>query len=562
MSTSAETGQRDKWWRTAVIYQVYPRSFADSDGDGMGDLPGITSRLRYLKELGVDAIWLSPFYRSPQVDAGYDVSDPFDVDPLFGTLADAETLIASAHQRGLRIIVDIVPNHCSDQHPRFRAAIEAGPGSAEREEFIFRDGKGTDGSTPPNAWAGTDDGSAWTRVIGADGRPEQWYLHLFDKSQPDWNWENPAVIAYHDDVLHFWLEKGVDGFRVDVSHGMVKAAGLPDYDPGEPSVVMETRDPATRPPMWDQDGVHEIHRRWRGIVDRYDGDRILVAEAWLHPDRSKLYVRSDEMHQSFNFHHLVTEWDADELKDEISTNLEANGSVGAATTWVLSNHDVIRHASRLGYPRGTQLPYGIGAQHPQPDRELGLRRARAATQLMLALPGSCYLYQGEELGLPEVTDLPESAIRDYHFFATHGRERGRDGCRVPLPWQSSAPAFGFSPSGESWLPQPTWFSEFSVDAQESDPASTLSFYRRAIELRRTHGLSAGKLNWFESAPGVISFDVTTSSGRVAVLANTTDDDRTVPLPSGTVLLTSDGGRYAAGTRQSLRANSSIWILRT
>jgi alpha-glucosidase len=546
------------WWRDAVIYQIYLRSFADSDGDGVGDLPGITARLDHLVDLGVDALWLTPFYPSPQVDMGYDVADYCDVDPLFGTLSDVDALLARAHRLGLRVIVDIVPNHCSSAHPRFAAALAAGPGSSEREWFIFRDGRGPGGAQPPNDWPGTEAGAAWTRVVAPDGTPEQWYLHLFDAAQPDWNWENPAVADMFDDVLRFWLDRGIDGFRVDVSHGMVKAPGLPDMGPRSWNQVIPTVDPATRPPMWDQDGVHEIHRRWRTVVDEYDG-RVLVAEAWLDPRRGRLYVRPDEMHQSFNFAFLVSPWRAADLRATIDESLAADGSVGAPTTWVLSNHDVIRHASRLGYPADATHTGGIGLGDPQPDRALGLCRARAATTLMLALPGGAYLYQGEELGLPEVTDLPDESRTDYIWFASGGTNRGRDGCRVPLPWVHDAPSFGFGPGPKSWLPQPAWFARHAVDIQRGLAGSTLELYRLALRLRRELGLGHGDVVWLETPPDVLGV----RRGAVTVLTNTGSGAVQVPVPAGSRRLLDSTGEHTGAPVESptatLPPDTTWWL---
>jgi len=516
------------WWRDAVIYQVYPRSFADSDGDGMGDLPGITGRLPALKALGIDAVWLSPFYPSPQLDAGYDVSDYRSVDPLFGDLGDADKLIAEAHELGLRFIVDLVPNHTSGAHPWFRAALAAAPGSPERERFIFRDGSGPDGATPPNSWTSRFGGSSWDRA--PDG---QWYLHLFDAGQPDLNWSNPEVRDEFVAILRFWLDRGVDGFRVDVAHGLVKAENLPDW---VGSSLLHDLDPdGPRPPMWDQDGVHEIYRQWRRVLDEYPGDRILVAEAWVHPiERLARYVRPDEMHQAFNFEYLDTPWNAAALRAVIDSSLAANDTVGAPTTWVLSNHDVVRHATRLGYPAGTRRMSGIGAGDPQPDTGLGLRRARAATLQMLALPGSAYLYQGEELGLPEHTTLPDELRQDPTWRRSGHTERGRDGCRVPIPWEADAPSYGFGPSDASWLPQPASWAEYALDRQQGVPGSTWELYRTALELRREHGLGGNTLAWQPSPDDVLAFH----SGDVLVLTNLGAEP--VALPAGTrVLLTSE-----------------------
>lgn len=547
-----------QWWRSAVIYQVYPRSFADSDGDGIGDLPGITAHLDHLVELGVDALWLSPFYRSPQVDAGYDVADYRDVDPLFGTLADADALLARAHQLGLRVIVDLVPNHTSDEHAWFRAACAAAPGSPERARYLFRDGRGEHGELPPNNWESVFGGRAWTRVTEADGTPGQWYLHLFDAGQPDLNWENPEVRAEFEDVLRFWLDRGVDGFRVDVAHGMVKAEGLPDWS-GHVAMI-EGDEQGTVPggtnPMFDQEGVHEIFRAWRRVLEEYPGERVMVAEAWVDPlPRLARYVRPDELHQAFNFDVLVTGWDAARLRRVIDSSFAANDAVGAPTTWVLSNHDVVRHASRLGLPDPTSRPNGIGPDDVQPDAELGLRRARAATLLVLALPGSAYLYQGEELGLPDHTTLDPSVRTDPAFFRTGGTELGRDGCRVPLPWRADAPAYGFSPTGTTWLPQPDEWARLAVDVQRDQAGSTLELYRAALRLRRDHGLGSGDLSWapeVSTDPTVLAF----VDRDVLVVANL--GEGSVQLPDdGHVLLSS--APLAAGAERIVPAATTVWV---
>ncbi|MEU4568227.1 glycoside hydrolase family 13 protein [Micromonospora sp. NPDC023956] len=523
-------GPATGWWTEAVIYQIYPRSFADSDGDGIGDLPGITARLGHLADLGVDAVWLSPFYPSPQADAGYDVSDYRDVEPLFGTLDDADRLIADAHARGMRVIVDLVPNHTSSAHAWFRAALAAGPGSPERQRYVFRDGRGPDSTEPPNDWQSTFGGPAWTRV--ADG---QWYLHLFDPAQPDLNWDNPEVRAEFLDVLRFWLDRGVDGFRVDVAHGLVKQADLADWQ--EPQEILSSGHEVDkpRPPMWDQEGVHDIYRDWRRLLDSYDGERILVAEAWVEPaERLARYVRPDEMHQAFNFEYLLASWTAPAQYAVITRSLEATDGVGAPTTWVLSNHDVVRHASRLGLPIGTPRPNGIGVDDPQPDAALGLRRARAATLLMLALPGSAYLFQGEELGLPEHTSLPDEVRQDPTWKRSGHTERGRDGCRVPIPWEADAPSYGFGPTDASWLPQPPLWAEYALDRQRGVPGSTYELYRTALRLRREHGLGRGTLRWLAAGDEVLHF----GNGAVGVLTNF--GAAAVPLPDGAELLHASG----------------------
>ncbi|MET0467298.1 MAG: alpha-amylase family glycosyl hydrolase [Aeromicrobium sp.] len=544
------------WWRDAVIYQVYPRSWADSDGDGIGDLPGITSHLDHLVALGVDAIWLSPFYTSPQNDGGYDVADYRDVDPLFGTLADFDTLAARAHELGLRVIVDLVPNHSSDQHAWFQAALAAEPGSPERARYIFRDGLGENGDLPPNNWESNFGGPAWTRVPNPDGTPGQWYLHLFDPSQPDFDWNNPEVQEEFRSILRFWLDRGVDGFRIDVAHGLHKEPGLPDA-PEDYDLAIH---PTSVQPMWDKPAVHEVYRDWRRLVDEYrvegqDADRILVAEAWVVPPESLAkYVRPDELHQSFNFGYLMTPWKAEHQREAIASALDATAAVGAPQTWVLSNHDVPRHASRLSYDidQATRV-LGIGPDDPQPDPELGLRRARAATGVMLALPGSAYLYQGEELGLPEATTLPADVRQDPTFVRTDGKDVGRDGCRVPVPWHADQPAFGFSPTGESWLPQPEVYGDLAPNRQDGVAGSTLEFYRRLLTVRRKYGLGRGELHWQDGTDDVLAFTVTGSGGRrVQVVTNFGQEP--LDLPHGELLAVSGP---LAGHR--LPTDTTAWI---
>lgn len=563
------------WWRSAVIYQVYPRSFADGNGDGVGDLPGITARLRHLSRLGVDALWLSPFYRSPQHDAGYDVADYRDVDPLFGTLADADAMIAEAHRLDLRVIVDLVPNHTSVAHPWFAAALAAAPGSPERARYLFRDGKGDDGSAPPNDWRSTFGGPAWTRVTEPDGSPGQWYLHLFDETQPDLDWTNPQVRAEFGSVLRFWLDRGVDGFRVDVAHGLVKAEGLPDYP--QPTAAewpphegtLGSEDGATgagsRGPMWDQDGVHEIYREWHSLLATYDGDRALVAEAWVEPlERLARYVRADEMQQTFNFPFLTSLWSAPALRTVISESLMAHDAVGATTTWVLSNHDVVRHPSRLGLPEPGGKPGGIGVGDEQPDEELGLRRGRAATLLMLALPGSAYLYQGEELGLPEHTTLPDDERQDPTWSRSHGTERGRDGCRVPLPWAAEAPAFGFSPTGRSWLSQPPSWARYALDRQRCVPGSTFEMYRTALGLRREYHLGTGSLAWVDGLAGGGSEQLVAFVNRdVLVVANLGEETLHLSGTDLELLLSSADlpHGHAGGNDVAVPPDVTVWVRR-
>jgi alpha-glucosidase len=543
-----------EWWRSAVIYQVYPRSFADSDGDGLGDLAGIRHRLPALRDLGVDAVWLSPFYTSPQNDAGYDVADYRDVDPRFGTLADFDELVTETHRLGLRLIVDLVPNHTSDQHAWFREALAAPEGSPERARYLFRDGKGPNGDTPPNNWESVFGGLAWTRVTRPDGTPGQWYLHLFDTSQPDLDWRNPWVREQFHGILRFWLDRGVDGFRVDVAHGLVKKEGLPDYTApvagGSMSGGAHPDETAT-PPYWAQPGVHEIYRDWRTILDEYQGDRVLVAEAWVDP-LSKLadWVRPDEMHQAFNFAYLETPWGAAPLRSVIRDSLAAFGHVGAPSTWVLSNHDVVRHASRFGLAGTNPQGEGIGPKSPEkPNRVLGLRRARAATLLMLALPGSAYVYQGEELGLPEDVELPDSARQDPTWTRTNHERYGRDGCRVPIPWEAEAPAFGLNTTGESWLPQPADWAGYARDAQEGEAGSSLELYRAALSLRVEHGLGLGGVEWLEGYPAdVVAF----RNGDVTVVANT--GSGIVALPEGAVAISSEP------VTSELPGDTTVWLV--
>ncbi|WP_016906823.1 glycoside hydrolase family 13 protein [Streptomyces xiaopingdaonensis] len=514
------------WWRDAVIYQVYPRSFADADGDGMGDLPGIRARLPYLAELGVDAVWLSPFYASPQADGGYDVADYRTIDPMFGSLPDAEALVDEAHALGLRVIVDLVPNHSSDRHEWFRRALREGPGSPLRDRYHFRAGRGEHGELPPNDWESIFGGPAWTRTETPDGTPGEWYLHLFAPEQPDFNWQHPAVHDEFRSVLRFWLDTGVDGFRIDVAHGLVKAEGLPDMGSAGQLKLLGTQ----QLPFFDQDGVHEIYRDWRRVLDEYPGPRIGVAEAWTpSPERTALYVRPDELHQAFNFHYLGTDWDDEQLRAAIDESLTSLGAVGAPATWVLSNHDVVRHRTRLGG---------------------GLRRARAATLLMLALPGSAYVYQGEELGLPEVLELPDEARQDPSFFRDNGQDGLRDGCRVPIPWEEHGPSYGFGPDG-SWLPQPDGWGALSVAVQTGDPESTLEFYRAALRLRRDHDdLGAGSaLEWIEAPDGVLAF----RRGGLVCAANTRAEPVAWEPAHGRVLLAS--APYAGG---ELPGDTVVW----
>ncbi len=562
------------WWRQAVTYQVYIRSFADADGDGLGDVAGIHSRLPYLADLGVDAMWVNPWYPSPQADAGYDVSDYRDIDPGFGTLADARALIDEAHALGLKVLLDIVPNHTSDEHAWFVAALAAGAGSPERARYHFRPGRGPDGGRPPNDWRSVFGGSAWTRITEPDGSPGEWYLHLFDAKQPDLNWDDEAVRAEFEDILRFWFDRGADGFRIDVAHGLVKDPALPDLDGRSHLDYTEPRllDAVDRPdhPHWDRPGVHGIYRAWRRLADSYDPPKVFVAEAWVAgPDRLAAYLRSDEMHTAFDFDVVQAPWEAEALRRTVTSSLAAHDRVGAPVMWVLSNHDIIRHATRLGRPDARRVPDPLqGHDHGTADLELGRRRARAALLLELALPGGVYLYQGEELGLEEVEDLPEALLQDPTWVRSGHTERGRDGCRVPLPWTTDGPSLGFG-AVPGWLPQPSsWGGPggLSVQAQQTDPASMLAFYRTALRLRRelaARGVlgagDAASVQWLDGdlqSEDVLAFRRGREGTGVVCVVNT--GAAPVRLPDGEVLLASVDLDEQDRIRR-LPADAAVWL---
>ena len=530
------------WWRDAVVYQIYPRSFSDSDGDGIGDIPGIRSRLPYLHDLGVDAVWLSPFYPSPLLDGGYDVADPRDVDPRLGTLDDMRALVTEAHALDLRVFVDVVPNHFSWEHPWFTAAQKTAPGSPEWSRFHAVRGKGLHGELPPNNWPSAFGGPAWTPI---EGHPGWWYLHLFDTSQPDVNWGNPEVHADYEKTLRFWFDMGVDGFRIDVAHSLIKAEGLPDGpEPDGLPVAGNERGPA-----WDQPGVHEVWREWRRIADSYEPPRAFVGEAWVATTEAQAaYTRPDELHTTFNFHFLKAYWDAVVIRDVIGTSLLTSAAVGAPPTWVLSNHDVWRPVTRFApWLDATTI-----------DLETGRRRALAMSMLSLALPGSAYLYQGEELGLPEVVDLPDDARQDPTFFRTEGKVKGRDGCRVPIPWSGQSPPYGFS-TGTPWLPQPTDWAGLTAEAQEADPGSTLSLYRRALRIRRESPVMGdGELIWRESGHDAVLAIERPGDGAVLVLLNVSETERLVEV-EGEVLLSTGVTEYDDGGTLVLAPDSCTWI---
>lgn len=563
------------WWKQAVVYQIYPRSFQDVNGDGLGDIAGITQRIDYLKDLGVDAIWLSPFYPSALADGGYDVIDYRNVDPRLGTMEDFDQMAAAAHEAGMRVVVDIVPNHTSDGHVWFQEALQSPAGSPARDRYIFRDGRGENGELPPNDWQSIFGGPAWHRV--ADG---QWYLHLFAKEQPDLNWKNTEVHEEFKKTLRFWSDHGADGFRIDVAHGLAKDLDSePLEELGRKWSVTGIPRPDGIHPLWDRDEVHEIYREWREVFNEYDPPRFAVGEAWVAPERQYRYASEEELGQVFNFEFAKADWFAEDFRTAIEEGLAAAERSGSTTTWVMSNHDVVRHASRYGLPQvHTQSYHQLanawllkdGTNFIE-DRELGERRARAAIMMELALPGSVYVYQGEELGLPEVVDIPWDKLEDPTAFNTnHGDSaKGRDGCRVPLPWDSSdepqsayrgtfsefgtGASFGFSPAHQGdgsaaldpHLPQPLWYKDYAVDVQLRDNNSMLSLYKRALLLRHQILTDDTSLKWMGEgefgslASQIVAYSRPTQDEGGDRLASITNfGPEPVELPAGELLLTS------------------------
>lgn len=564
---------RTDWWKQAVVYQVYPRSFKDMNGDGLGDITGITSRIPYLKDLGVDAIWMSPFYPSELADGGYDVIDYRDIDPRLGTLEDFDNLIAAAHHAGIKIIVDIVPNHTSNKHRWFVEALNSAPGSPARERYIFREGRGDHGELPPNDWQAMFGGSAWERV--EDG---QWYLHLFTKEQPDLNWKNPEVHEEFNTTLRFWSDRGVDGFRIDVAHGLAKDLDSVPLEDMDPAGVQHAENPDGTNPLWDRPEVHEIYREWNEIFQQYDPPRFAVGEAWVIPEHQHLYAREDELGQVFNFEFAKSEWFASAFRKAITEGLASAEDSDSTTTWVMSNHDIPRHASRYGLPQVPQIAPGLyhvlandwllrnGDTYVE-DRQLGARRARAAIMMELGLPGSVYVYQGEELGLPEVANIPWDHLEDPTAFNTFhsASSKGRDGCRVPMPWSAAdqpqpaewderfgtGASFGFSdPAADGsrkdpHLPQPLWMSEYCADVEDADLKSMLNLYRRAIMYRQSLLTSTGdtSLQWYPAN----YFDPETTVAYIRPLDDINGDKfasitnfgaAPVSLPNGEILLKS------------------------
>ncbi|WBQ08671.1 glycoside hydrolase family 13 protein [Kribbella sp. CA-293567] len=545
--TRAVDSSDPDWWRQAVVYQIYPRSFADSNGDGIGDLQGIISRVSYLTSLGIDAVWLSPFYPSALADGGYDVDDYRNVDPRLGTLSDFDELVAALHGAGIKLIVDIVPNHTSNLHEWFQQALASPVGSAARDRYIFRDGAGPDGSEPPSDWDSVFGGSAWAQT--PDG---QWYLHLFAAEQPDLNWDNAEVRDDFLTTLRFWSDRGVDGFRVDVAHALIK--DLTEPLPSKTTLPRQSESNGEHP-LWDREGVHEIYTEWRKVLNEYDPPRSAVAEAFVPAARRARYASADGLGQAFNFDLLQADWDFGRFRQVIEENLALADENGSSSTWVFSNHDVVRHATRYGLPRDPEGAWQDGkawllsnGTEPTVDVELGLRRARAAVLLMLALPGSAYLYQGEELGLQEVGELPAANLQDPAYFRSKGAEKGRDGCRVPLPWTVGGLSFGFG-SGGSHLLQPTWFGSYSVEAQESDAASTLSLYRKALAVRRGLQTGAG-LEWIDDVEWALHF--TRPGGWQSV---TNFGAAPIELPDGAVVLSS-----APLEGAKLPADTTAWLI--
>jgi len=546
-----DSPDQEGWWRNAAIYQIYVRSFADANGDGTGDLEGVRSRLAYLKALGVDAIWYTPWYLSPLADGGYDVADYRAIDPQFGDLGSAERLIAEANELGIRTIIDVVPNHVSNEHEWFQAALAAEPGSPERARFIFHPGKGENGNEMPTNWVSDFQGTTWTRTTNPDGTPGEWYLHLFTPEQPDLNWRNPEVIQEHLDILKFWFDRGAAGIRID-------SAALPVKDPTFPEVPADL---STQPhPYVARPELHNIYRGWRMLADSYDPPRVLVGEVWL-PDLDEFakFLRPDEMHTAFNFDFMSRPWDAAQMRTSITHTLNAHEPIGAPATWVLSNHDITRPVTRYGR-RDSSFSFLAKRFNTPTDLRLGTRRARAAAMITAALPGVLYVYQGDELGLPEYEDLPQDTIQDPMYFRSMKLAPGRDGCRVPLPWTvENAGNFGFSPATtevKSWLPQPAGWSEFAVEAQEQDQDSTLNLYRHIIaERKELPDLAHGELTWLDNSQWPENRVLAFRRGqRFASITNCADQP--IALPAGaTVRRASD----AQPDPTMVAPDTTVWI---
>ncbi len=485
----------DPWWRSGVVYQIYPRSFLDTGGDGVGDLEGVRRKLDHLTWLGVDAVWLSPIFPSPMADFGYDVADYCDVDPLFGSLAGFDALLAEAHARGLRVLLDWVPNHTSDRHPWFVESRRSRT-SPQRDWYVWRD-PAPDGG-PPNNWTAAF--PPGTRAWTLDPATGQYYLHSFLPSQPDLDWSNPAVVSAMHAVLRFWLDRGVDGFRIDVVHCLGKDPALPDDPPGLAGVPHAV--------LNDHPATHDLLRGIRRLADAYPGDRMLVGEVFqfVQPDVTTYYGRGDELHLVFDLPRgLHTPWAADAWRDRVTAVMAAHAAAGAWPTLVLSNHDTPRHRTRLGSEA----------------------RARAAAVLLLALPGTPFLYAGEELGL-EDAEVPRERRVD---------PGGRDGCRAPIPWEAGA---GHGWPAEPWLPWPPDAAARAVTVQRDDPGSMLHLYRRLLAARRASpALQAGDSQPREAPAGVLAWERTAGPDRRLVLVNFTGEPVAV-ADSGRVVVASDG----------------------
>ena len=578
------------WWRSASVYQLYVRSFADSNGDGIGDLRGIRDRIPYIASLGVDAIWLNPCFPSPQIDHGYDVADYFDIEPAYGDLADFDALVAAAHEHGIRILMDVVPNHCSWDHAWFKAAVAAGPGSPERKRFYFRPGRGTNGELPPNNWGAIFGGSAWTRVTEPDGKPGEWYLGIFTAAQPDWNFDSPDVIDHFDRMLRFWFDRGVDGFRADAVTMVGKAAGLPDWDEAGTQAGGQAYEPNPHF-TWLPHG-HDVWRHWRSVVDDYERthpgrELLLVAEAYRADDPEFLleYANADEFHQAFAFDLMLTPWKASVFRRVIDGTLTAFGRHDALPAWTLNNHDTQRTVSRYGREdiadRHELFPGAIINTNVAIDEALGAARSRAAALLELALPGCVYLYAGEELALPEVLDLPPEVRQDPVFHNTGGATLGRDGCRIPLPWNiDPSRAHGFSSVGATaggpssvgsvgvrseaggsvatpWLPQPEGWGSYAVEAQEGQPDSMLAMYRAAGAIRRSDpNFTGDSFEWIsEFGDDLVAF----RRGEAIVVLNVSSSARPLDaeiVGARSVLLSSVFGHGDAST---VPGNATLWL---
>ncbi len=544
------------------MYQLYPRSFADSNGDGRGDLEGIRQHLDHLRDLGVNAIWLTPCFPSPQRDHGYDVADYFDIEPIYGTLADFDRLVADASERSIRILLDVVPNHCSSEHAWFQAALTAAPGSPERARYWFRDGRGPDGNEPPNNWRAIFGGSAWTRVTESDGTPGQWYLHTFSPWQPDFNWYNPDVVDYFDRMLIFWFDRGVEGFRVDAVPVLGKHPDLPDSPPA-PAGLTDAQAWVFNIYGHFYETGHDVWKHWRTVIDDYERTHpgrhlVTISESYGKPEVVLEFLKGDEFHQSFAFDLMLITWLAAPMRKAITDSIDLLAAVGGTPAWTLNNHDTQRVVTRLGRLNANDPAAFTGHNlmyvDAPIDLELGRRRARAAITLTAALPGALYLFQGEELGLEEYLDMPPEAREDPLFIRTNGKEIGRDGCRVPLPWTSEATtSFGFSPAKvEPWLPQPQNWGELSVERQAGDANSMLSWYRTLLAHRR---LLSGALTWVDTGSGdCLAFE----RGGVLIVLNV--GSGAVELPAALV-----AGRsviiatHPETTPHVLPSDSCVWL---